>query len=169
MMMSSNVHLIPALSSFGFSREVAGLIIGIGVNITNFGGRILSGIYGDKLNKKYILTFAFFCQSVGLIIFSFSRTIFQLIFFMFFWGLGFGLSVPTRLAITGDYFGRKNYGTILSLIMTVSAIYSVLAPVAVGWGYDVFGNYRQPFLILALVSSVSVPGMLLIKPMEEKN
>ena len=53
--------------------------------------------------------------------------------------------------------------------MTVSAIYSVLAPVAVGWGYDVFGNYRQPFLILALVSSVSVPGMLLIKPMEEKN
>ena len=169
MMMSSNVHLIPALSSFGFSREVAGLIIGVGVNITNFGGRILSGIYGDKLNKKYILTFAFFCQFVGLIIFSFSRTIFQLIFFMFFWGLGFGLSVPTRLAITGDYFGRKNYGTILSLIMTVSAIYSVLAPVAVGWGYDVFGNYRQPFLILALVSSVSVPGMLLIKPMEQKN
>jgi MFS family permease len=85
---------------------------------------------------------------------------------MFFWGLGFGLSVPIRLAIVGDYFGRKNYGTILSLIMTVSAIYSVISPVAVGWGYDVLGNYRQPFLILALVSSISIPGMLLIKPME---
>ncbi len=88
---------------------------------------------------------------------------------MFFWGLGFGLSVPTRLAITGDYFGRKNYGTILSLLMTVSAIYSVIAPVAVGWGYVMFGNYRQPFLILALVSSISVPGMLLIKPMKEND
>jgi|TARA_B110000116_G_scaffold272418_1_gene297425 sugar phosphate permease len=167
LMMSANVHLIPALTSFGFSREVAGLIIGVGVNITNFSGRILSGIFGDKINKKYILTFAFACQTVGLIIFSYSRTIFQLVFFMFFWGLGFGLSVPIRLAIVGDYFGRKNYGTILSLIMTVSAIYSVISPVAVGWGYDVLGNYRQPFLILALISSVSIPGMLLIKPMEK--
>jgi len=51
--------------------------------------------------------------------------------------------------------------------MTVSAIYSIIAPVAVGWGYDMFGNYRQPFLILALISSISVPGMLLIKPMKE--
>ena len=46
---------------------------------------------------------------------------------------------------------------------------SVIAPVAVGWGYDMFGNYRQPFLILALVSSISVPGMLLIKPMKEND
>ena len=72
LMMSANVHLIPALTSFGFTRQVAGYIIGIGVNITNFSGRILSGLFGDRLNKKHILTFAFFSQCLGLIIFSYS-------------------------------------------------------------------------------------------------
>ena len=94
---------------------------------------------------------------------------FQLIFFMVFWGLGFGLSVPTRLAMTGDYFGRTNYGTILSLIMTVGSIFGVISPVAVGWGYDVLGNYRQPFLILALISSISIPGMYFIQPIDNKS
>ena len=169
LMMSANVHLIPALTSFGFTRQISGYIIGVGVNITNFSGRILSGVFGDRLNKKHILTFAFFCQCIGLIIFSYSTNMFQLIFFMFFWGLGFGLSVPTRLAITGDYFGRTNYGTILSLIMTVGSIFGVISPVAVGWGYDVLGNYRQPFLILALISSISIPGMYFIQPIDNKS
>ena len=53
--------------------------------------------------------------------------------------------------------------------MTVSAIYSVIAPVAVVWGYDMFGNYRLPFFILSLVSSICIPGMLLIKPMNEND
>ena len=60
LMMSANVHLIPALTSFGFTRQISGYIIGIGVNITNFSGRILSGVFGDRLNKKHILIFAFF-------------------------------------------------------------------------------------------------------------
>ena len=169
LMMSANVHLIPALTSFGFTRQASGYIIGIGVNITNFSGRILSGLFGDRLNKKHILIFAFFCQCIGLIIFSYSTNMFQLMFFMFFFGLGFGLSVPTRLAMIGDYFGRTNYGTILSLIMTVGSIFGVISPVAVGWGYDVLGNYRQPFLILALISSISIPGMYFIQPIDNKS
>ena len=169
LMMSANVHLIPALTSFGFTRQASGYIIGVGVNITNFIGRILSGLFGDRLNKKHILTFAFFCQCIGLVIFSYSTNMFQLIFFMVFWGLGFGLSVPTRLAMIGDYFGRTNYGTILSLIMTVGSIFGVISPVAVGWGYDVLGNYRQPFLILALISSISIPGMYFIQPIDNKS
>ena len=69
----------------------------------------------------------------------------------------------------GDYFGRTNYGTILSLIMTVGSIFGVISPVAVGWGYDVLGNYRQPFLILALISSISIPGMYFIQPIDNKS
>jgi len=105
----------------------------------------------------------------GALSFSYSTNMFQLMFFMFFFGLGFGLSVPTRLAMIGDYFGRTNYGTILSLIMTVGSIFGVISPVAVGWGYDVLGNYRQPFLILALISSISIPGMYFIQPIDNKS
>ena len=53
--------------------------------------------------------------------------------------------------------------------MTVGSIFGVISPVAVGWGYDVLGNYREPFLILALISSVSIPGMYFIKPMDSKS
>ena len=53
--------------------------------------------------------------------------------------------------------------------MTVGAIFGIISPVAVGWGYDVLGNYREPFFILALISSVSIPGMYFIKPMDSKS
>ena len=118
LVLSASVHQIPAISSFGYSREFAGITMVI-ISITSLLGRLGGGILGDKFNKIYLISVAFALQFISTIIFVYATNKFYLIIFALLWGLGFGSSIPMRFAIIADFFGRKNFGTIMG-ISTVS-------------------------------------------------
>ena len=68
-----------------------------------------------------------------------------------------------RFAMLADYFGRRHFGTIMGLMMTFSTILGVFGPVFVGWMVDVRGNYREPYLILAVSLLARIPLILSLK------
>ena len=80
--------------------------------------------------------------------------------FIVFWGVGLGGSIPVRFAMLADYFGRRNFGTIMGVMTTCSTIFGAAGPVFVGWMFDVRGNYRDPFLIMAGTILISIPLIL---------
>ena len=159
LVMSASIHQIPAITSFGFSRETAGLVM-LTVSLTSLAGRIGSGIVGDKLDKRKVIAAAFACQLIGTVIFANTRTPLHLVGFIFFWGVGFGASIPIRFALLADYFGRTHFGSVMGIMMTVSTIFGVVGPVFVGWMFDVRGNYRDPFMILSLTVLIAIPLVL---------
>ncbi len=164
LIISATVHQIPALASFGISRGVAGLVI-LGVSLMSLAGRIAAGWLGDSLDKRHFIAVSFSLQFIGTLIFAYTSSNWHLIGFIVFWGIGFGASIPVRFAMLADYFGRRSFGTIMGIMMTLSTLFGVIGPVFVGWMFDVRGNYREPFLIMAASIVVSIPLILtLTKP-----
>ena len=84
--------------------------------------------------------------------------------FVVFFGFGFGSSIPLRLSILGDYFGRASYGSIVGLMSSVNAIFGAAGPAMVGLIYDLKESYRLGFTILTIVLVISIPLALGLEP-----
>lgn len=162
LIISASVHQIPAMTSFGVSREIAALVL-MSVSLVSLVGRIGSGFIGDALDKRQVMAAAFGFQLVGTLIFANIGNNWHLLGFILFWGIGFGASIPVQFAMLADFFGRRHFGTILGLTMTFGTIFGVVGPVFVGWMVDVRESYREPYLILSLSLLVSIPLILSLK------
>ena len=159
MVMSASIHQIPAITSYGLSREIAGFAI-LGVSMFSVAGRLGSGFFGDRLDKRHVIAVALLFQFVGTIVFALSSEIWHLVIFVILWGFGFGASIPVRFALIADLFGRRHYGSIMGTLMTTSAVFGVVAPVLVGWLADVRENYREPFVLMAFSVLIAIPMIL---------
>ena len=159
MVISASIHQIPAITSFGISRNIAGFAI-LGVSLFSVSGRLGSGFFGDRLDKRHVIAVSLFLQFVGTIVFAFSSELWHLAIFVVTWGVGFGASIPVRFALIADLFGRQHYGSIMGTLMTTSAIFGVIAPVLVGWLFDIRGNYREPFALMAFSVLIAIPMIL---------
>ena len=159
MVMSASIHQIPAITSYGLSREIAGFAI-LGVSMFSVAGRLGSGYFGDRLDKRHVIAVALLFQFVGTIVFAFSSEIWHLVIFVILWGFGFGASIPVRFALIADLFGRRHYGSIMGTLMTTSAVFGVVAPVLVGWLADIRENYREPFVLMAFSVLIAIPMIL---------
>ena len=159
MVMSASIHQIPAITSYGLSREIAGFAI-LGVSMFSVAGRLGSGFFGDRLDKRHVIAVALLFQFVGTIVFALSSEIWHLVIFVILWGFGFGASIPVRFALIADLFGRRHYGSIMGTLMTTSAVFGVVAPVLVGWLADIRENYREPFVLMAFSVLIAIPMIL---------
>ena len=154
--MASSVHQIPALSSFGISREITGLAIAV-MYVVSLGGTLAGGFLGDLMEKRYLLAASLILQALGTLIFANISSVWHLALFGILWGTGFGMYVPLRFALLGDYFGRRHYGSIMGVSMGMNMVSGLIAPVFVGWMFDVTESYRLPYLLLSAAMAFSVP------------
>ena len=80
-------------------------------------------------------------------------------------GLAWGLRGPQMAAIRADYFGRKNFGTILGVSNGLIIIGTISGPIIAGAVYDITGNYRIGFdITAALATAGSLFFVLAPKP-----
>jgi cyanate permease len=127
---------------------------------------------GDKFDKRKMLTIAMLMQTVGVMglaginasILGVNLGLWPLPFFIIFFGLGFGSSIPLRLSILGDYFGRASYGSIVGLTSSVNALFGAAGPALVGFIHDFSGTYRLGFTTLAVAILISIPLALTLEP-----
>ncbi|MCI0438838.1 MAG: MFS transporter [Chloroflexi bacterium] len=168
LIISASIHQIPAMTSYGISATTAGIVI-MFVSLLSMVGRLSSGFLGDVMDKRRVIAIAFSLQLIGTLIFASATDAWHLIGFIVFWGIGFGASIPVRFALIADMFGRHHFGSIMGIMMTVSTIFGVVGPVFVGWMFDVRGNYREPYFIMAATMLVAIPLILtLTSPVQER-
>ena len=96
-------------------------------------------------------------QVLATFVFANISSVWHLALFGILWGTGFGMSIPLRLALLGDYFGRRHFGSIMGVSMGVNMVSGLIAPVFVRWMFDVTESYRLAYLVLSAVMALSVP------------
>ncbi len=168
---STNLFHFSALLEYGMTTALAASAAGA-VAIGDIGGRAGMAVLGDRFDKRKMLTIAMIMQTVGVAgLASINATIlgvnlglWPLPFFVVFFGLGFGSSIPLRLSILGDYFGRASYGSIVGLMSSVNAIFGAAGPAMVGLIYDLKESYRLGFTILAIMLVISIPMAFGLEP-----
>jgi MFS family permease len=168
---STNLLHITALESFDVSLKLASLAI-LMVAVGDFIGRLGIGALSTRIDNRLLFAGAFLFQSLGTLalalthaeIFGFTLPLFlTLPLFALGFGVGFGSSIPLRLSMLADYFGRRNYGSVVGITSTVSAGFSAVGPVAVGISFDISDTYRPGFLVLAAILTVAIPITLLLE------
>ena len=168
---STNLFHFAALLEYGLTPALAATAAG-SVAIGDISGRAGMAFLGDKFDKRKLLTIAMLMQTVGVMglaginasIWGVNLGLWPLPFFVVFFGLGFGASIPLRLSILGDYFGRRSYGSIVGLTSSVNALFGAAGPAIVGFIYDFSGTYRIGFTTLALAILISIPLTLTLEP-----
>ncbi len=155
---SISIHQIPLLVDVGISYEKSASILAF-MTFMAMIGRIGGGYLGDVVGRKTILVICFFMMSVGVIVLATAQTVFQALIYAVIYGIGYGARAPILIALRGEFFGPRNFATIMGLSQPIMVIGSFFGPIAAGFAYDVQGNYRMIFIIIAAINLI---GALLV-------
>ena len=151
------VHVMPYLSSIGFSRSSSSMVA-TAIPLVSVIGRISSGWLADRYNKKRIAIGFIGIAGLGLVFFSYisKDMIWLLILFIGLFGIGWGSHFTIRASLLREYFGKTNFGTIFGFMMTLTSLGALTGPIFAGWVFDHWGSYYAVWLILAGLNLIAI-------------
>lgn len=148
-------HVMPYLSSIGYSREF-GSYIAAGIPLTSVLGRFGFGWLSDRIKNRLLTMIGFALMTVGLGCFAFAAGgLGVLILFLLFFTIGFGGTNTMRAILPRTYFGFKGYGTYVGLVTGVGTVGSMIGAPLAGYTFDVWGTYQPIWLVYAGIAIVS--------------
>ncbi|MBI2855897.1 MAG: MFS transporter [Chloroflexi bacterium] len=156
------IHEIPLLVDAGISFETAASLLALMTGIAVV-GRVSGGYLGDKVGMKPVLLVCFFMMSAGVIVLATATTVTQAVIWAVLYGLGYGARAPILIALRGEYFGPRNFATIMGFSQPILMIGTFFGPIIAGFAYDVQGSYRMVFTAIALVNLLGAALVPFIK------
>jgi MFS family permease len=149
-----SLHLVPHLvQRLGMSLQAAGSIVAL-LLIVSVVSRILGGHLADRMDKRVLLVGSMAGHVIGLLFLAYATNLFQVMMFVLFHGMAWGIRGTVQATIRAEYFGRKSIGLILGLGSIIVAVSNVSAPIFAGWLADIRGDYTLAFPISAGVTAV---------------
>ena len=162
------VHLIPYLITVGIEARLAALALTF-VTLISVLGRMGFGWLGDLFSRKWLLIIVFLLQPAGIFALAQVRQLVHIIPFLLAYAPSYGGAVALRPAIIGEYYGRKNFGTIYGVIQGISTFGGIAGPIIMGLVYDIKGSYYLAFAFLALANLFSALLLLFLRRPSLKN
>ena len=156
------IHEIPLLVDAGISFETAASLLALMTGIAVV-GRVSGGYLGDKVGMKPVLLVCFFMMSAGVIVLATATTITQAVIWAVLYGLGYGARAPILIALRADYFGPRNFATIMGFSQPIMMFGTFFGPIIAGYAYDVQGSYRMVFTAIAVVNLMGAALVPFIK------
>jgi len=150
-------HVMPYLSSIGFTRAISSLVAA-GIPVASIGGRLGLGWLGDKVDKRRVAAGAFAMMSVGLLCFGFisAGDTWLLVPFLILFGIGYGGNNTLRASLIREFFGRSKFGTIHGFAIAVMALGTIAGPPLAGWVFDNWGSYQPIWFVFAGLAVVAL-------------
>ena len=155
-------HVMPYLEHIGYSRYVAS-IVAMMIPVTSIGGRLGVGWLSDFTDRKLIMLLTTVGALIGLVLFLYANLSFLLIAFVLLFGISYGGINVIRAAILGDYYGRRNVGSLIGLCLGIAALGGIGGPLLAGRIFDTTNSYTLAWLIIIGLLLVGVPLLLTIK------
>ena len=156
-------HIMPYLSSIGMSRATASLAAA-GIPLLSILGRFGFGWFGDLIEKKYVMAFAYCLMSLGTLAFSYVEVNGFLYIFLFLFPVGFGGLAVLRSAILREYYGRRSFGKLMGIVMGFAAMGGIIGPTVAGWAFDTSGSYVNTWRALCALTGFAVLLIVFIQP-----
>ena len=148
------VHLIPYLIDLGVNPTSAASVVTF-LAVASMGGRYGFGWLGDRFSKKWLLIILFIIQPIAILSLLRVRVFLDIVPFVLLYSTAYGGTVVVKATITGDYYGRKNYGKIFGAIQGFSTLGGIAGPLIAGLVYDIYGSYQPAFVSFAVMMAVT--------------
>ncbi|CDH21131.1 conserved hypothetical protein; putative membrane protein [Xenorhabdus bovienii str. kraussei Quebec] len=150
----------------GFSEAIAAGLLSSMAFINAF-SRLAGGAVGEWLDPKKLLIGSLTVIIIGLISLSIASSWPFLIGFTLFVGMGYGMTFLASSVLLANYFGRKPYLELFSVMNLISTL-ACLAPFFAGAIKDYSGSFTLAFLIIAIPVCVVLVVTLMMKPPAQK-
>jgi cyanate permease len=147
------LYAIPFATSVGFARSAAAA--GLGIN--GIGNLMAKAVWGwglQRFDARRLAGIAFSTSASGVLLMVLAGEINNTLLLMvgfYFYGFGFGGTIPISTFLWARFFGRRHIGAIRGLGRPATLIFSTGGPIATGLFFDVSGSYVEAFLVLVFV------------------
>ena len=160
-----SVHFVAYMTeTLKMTKGAAAGIIALMTLMTVIGQLVFGGLLGDHVNKLLVIVLAMFAHTVALLILAFGMSTAWVAAFAIINGLAMGTRGPLMQALRAEYFGRRSFGTIMGFSSLVMMFGIVIGPLVAGLSYDMLGEYRPGFILLAVLSALGSVFFMLTKP-----
>jgi OFA family oxalate/formate antiporter-like MFS transporter len=158
-------HVMPYLTSIGFTRAIAGLVAA-GIPLASIAGRLGLGWLGDKVDKRRVAAGAFAMMSLSLLCFGFisAGDTWLLVPFLIIFGIGYGGNNTLRASLIREFFGRSRFGTIHGFTVGIMALGTIAGPPLAGWVFDKWGSYQPIWFVFAGLAVVALLAVVTTPP-----
>ena len=133
--------------------------------IGNGGGRIVAGIFSDKIGRKPTMFFCFVLQAVMVFLISkantgnFLGTVPVMAVISAVIGANYGANLSLFPSITKDYYGLKNFGINYGFVFTAWGVGGFMLALLAGKLYDAYNTFAYAYygacFLLIIAASVT--------------
>ncbi|TJX14425.1 OFA family MFS transporter [Tissierella creatinini] len=139
-----------------------GYILIIFLSIFNFMGRILAGMFSDKLGRINLLKIILILEAINIGFFRMYSNLGLLIIGVGIVGFCYGAVFSVFPSAISDKYGPKFYGKNYALIFTSWGLSGIIGPMTAAAIFDITGGYEAAYLIalfLLIISSLIAFGI----------
>jgi len=135
----------------------------------NGGGRVLYGLFSDKIGRKAVLLTAFLSQAVlifALMNFTADSPFVNvplLMVLVALIGANYGANLAVFPALTRDYYGPKNYAMNYGIVNTAWGFGGFMLSQLAGSIRDTTGNYNQAYILSTVMLVIAAILMAFLK------
>jgi len=158
---SAITHIMPYLDSIGIDRITASLFA-MALPLLSIVGRLGLGWSGDKTDRRKITTAAFALMAAGMLCFALAAAVDS----RFIWpslglfSIGYGGATVMRPALTREFFGRDNFGSVFGTLIAINMIGAIIGPTLVGWVFDMQSSYALIWLVFAVICILAIAAVM---------
>ena len=144
-----HANWIPYFEDIGFSPAV-GAWAATAYGVCSISVRLVWGVLAERFPVRYLMVAQALLTAVSIVLFLNITNITTLIIA----GAGHGLSLGgffiMRPLMVANYFGRQHLGAINGILRPFVTLSGAMSPLLVAGMFDVFGSYREAFILVTL-------------------
>ncbi|WP_461206482.1 OFA family MFS transporter [Clostridium sp. DL1XJH146] len=161
-------HIVPMSKEIGSQPAKAVLLISV-ISVFNALGRIVIGAFGDKISGTKILGVLYCLQGIVFVLFLLSYKIPILIYICAaLFGFNFGGWLVLFPIVSSEYFGIESLSAVYGILFSSYGVAGVLGPICISFLQNIFGSYKVPLQISAVLCFVAFIVILPLKNRENQ-
>ncbi len=157
------VHGVFHLTDLGYSQMNAAS----GISAILIGGvlsRLPMGVVGDRVEPRWLLTFAFCLMLPSMLAFWKAPSLTFLLAAGFGFGFGFGTVITINPILLGNYFSPAAFASINGFVQPLTLPFAAVVPFAAGYLKDYSGSYDLAFIVIGTVLFTAGVAATLMAP-----
>ncbi|MDH4109150.1 MAG: MFS transporter [Gammaproteobacteria bacterium] len=156
-------HSVVHLQDLGNSVDAAAKAFSILV-VSTLIGKLMLGIFGDRIDPRYLWSIAVGFFGVGLLVLLDATTTAELHVFALCIGFGFGGGLVCMMTVLSNYFGSKAYASVIGITLAVQTTAGALGSFLAGDLYERQGSYTTAIVGIAILCFAGTLLLLFIRP-----
>lgn len=151
------------LQDQGLSIVLSATVLGL-IGLCNTGGRLLSGVLGDRYDPRYLLGAGLLVQLLGIVVLDQTTQPWIAYLFAVLFGIGYGVASVASFPLIANYFGASSYARLFSVRSLVATALGAVGPVAAAMVHETLHSYRPVFLGFAVIALLMVVMAITMRP-----